>query len=99
MRFDYNDKLVGEETVKNDTFNHMRTEFSRAVLKRYHGVKGVLENIWDLDNTKALLSGRLQTIAAKDPETWTAKNLIDMALISCLLWNGVDDEVEEPVEE
>jgi hypothetical protein len=98
MRFDYNEKMVGVESVKNDTFNHMRTEFSRKLLMRFHKIKDVLENIWDLDNTKALLAGRLQTIAAKDPETWTAKNLIDMALISCLLWNGVEDEVEEPAE-
>jgi hypothetical protein len=92
MRFDYNDKLVGEETVKNETFNHMRTEFSREMLKRFHQVKSTLEDIWDLDNTKDLLAGRLQTIAAKDPSTWTARNLIDMSLISCLLWNGVEDE-------
>jgi hypothetical protein len=92
MRFDYNEKLVAEETVKNDTFNHMRTEFSREMLKRFHKVKAVFENIWDLDNTKNLLAARLQNIASKDPETWTAKNMVDMSLISCLLWNGVEDE-------
>jgi hypothetical protein len=70
----------------------MRTEFSREMLKRFHQVKSTLEDIWDLDNTKDLLAGRLQTIAAKDPSTWTARNLIDMSLISCLLWNGVEDE-------
>jgi hypothetical protein len=95
LRFDYNNSLVGVDEVKNSTFNVMRTEFSRAMLKRFHKVKDVLENIWDLDNTKALLAGRLQLIAAKDPETWTTKNLVDMALISCLLWNGVAEEVED----
>jgi hypothetical protein len=95
LRFDYSKKMVGEETVKNETFNHMRTAFSSQILHRFHKVKDVLENIWDLDNTKSLLAGRLQVIAAKDPEAWTTKNLIDMALISCLLWNGVGDEVED----
>ena len=92
LRFDYNDGLIGVETVKDNTFNTIRHEFSRAILRRFHVVKGILEDIWDLDNTKALLAGRLQAIALKDPGTWTAKNLIDMALISCLLWNGVEDE-------
>jgi len=95
MRFDYNSSLVTVEDVKNSTFNTMRTEFARAILRRFHEVKETLENVWDLDNTKALLAGRLRTIAAKSPSTWTARNLIDMALICCLLWNGVEDEVEE----
>jgi hypothetical protein len=92
LRFDYNDGIVGVDSVKSSMFNTLRHEFSRVLLKRFHAVKNILEDIWDLNNTKALLAGRLQALAAKDPNTWTAKNLIDMALISCLLWNGVPDE-------
>ena len=92
LRFNFNNYVAQLEEVKNATFNTMRTEFSRAMLKRFHKVKDIIEDIWDLDNTAALLAGRLKTIAAKDPSAWTTKNLIDMALISCLLWNGVEDE-------
>lgn len=95
LRFNFNDNIEQIEAVKNSTFNTMRTSFSKAMLTRFHQVKTVIEDVWDLDNTKALLAGRLQTIAAKDPSTWTVKNLLDMSLICCLLWNGVEDETEE----
>jgi hypothetical protein len=92
MRHNFADKFKTEDEHRSTTFNEMRHDFSKALLKRFHKIKDAIEDIFDLDNTKALLAARLKTIADKNPQNWTAKNLIDMALISCILWNGVDDE-------
>ena len=42
-------------------------------------------------SNEELLAGRLQTLAAKDPATWTENNLLDMALICSILFNITDD--------
>jgi hypothetical protein len=68
------------------------------MLKRFHKIKSSIEDIWDLVTNKAALAGRLQTIAARDPSTWTINNLMDMALICCILWNDTEDPAPEPEE-
>ena len=95
MRYDYLDQMVTEETQKNKSFNILRTAFSGIMLLRFRDIRGSIENIWDLVANKAALAGRLQTIAAKDPSTWTINNLIDMSLICCILWNGTEDTSPE----
>jgi hypothetical protein len=84
-----------EEDHKNMAFNELRTDFSKAILKRFHEIKGNIEDIWDIVQNKGLLFSRLQTIAAKDPADLTENNLKDMALICCILWNGVDPTLPE----
>ena len=95
MRNDFANHAVSEDTQKNKAFNVLRTTFSSAILNRFHEIKTVIEDIWDLVANKAVLAGRLQTIAAKDPSTWTINNLLDMALICCILWNDTEDPEPE----
>ena len=92
MRQNFEDHAVDVDGQKYRAFNELRTTFSKTLLSRFYEVKDVIEDVFDLANTKALLEGRLKVLAAK--EVYTAKNLVDMALISCILWNGVEDEVE-----
>ena len=73
------------------TFNNLSHDFRKECLKRFFEVKDNIENWQDVIANEALLAGRLQTIAAKDPATWTENNLKDMALISNILWNIEDD--------
>jgi hypothetical protein len=94
MRNDFTSHAVTEETQKNQAFNALRTTFSKAMLKRFHEIKGSIEDIWDLVTSMTALRDRLKTIAAKEGE-WTISNLIDMALICCILWNNTEDEQED----
>lgn len=89
MRQTYTDYSVNIDGQKYAAFNNLRATFSKALLKRFYEIKDVIEDVFDLANTQAVLEGRLKVLAAK--EVYTAKNLIDIALISCVLWNGVDD--------
>ena len=98
MRNDFANHAVSEDNQKNVAFNVLRTTFSKAMLKRFHEVKAVIEDIWDLATNKAALAGRLKTIAFKDSSTWTVNNLLDMALICCILWNDTEDPAPEPEE-
>jgi hypothetical protein len=98
MRTDFTDEAISENAQKNRAFNILRNNFSREILRRFHGIKSSIEDIWDLVTNKAVLSGRLQTIAARDPSTWTINNLMDMALICCILWNDTEDIPPEPEE-
>ena len=99
MREDFTNHAVSEDRQKHNAFNMLRTKFSKAMLMRFHEVKSVIEDIWDIVANKAALAGRLQTIAAKNPSTWTISNLMDMALICCILWNDTEDPAPEPPEE
>ena len=80
------------EQAQVATFNDLSHEFRKACLKRFVAVKDNIEDWQDVIANEALLAGRLQTIAEKDPSTWTENNLKDMALISNILWNIEDVE-------
>jgi hypothetical protein len=84
-----------EEDHKNMAFNELRTSFSREMLRRFHEIKGNIEDIWELTENKGLLFSRLQVIAEKDAADVTENNLKDMALICCILWNGSDETSPE----
>jgi hypothetical protein len=90
MRSDPTSHVRTTDQLKSIAFNELRTDFSRAMLKRFHEIKDNIENIWELTENKGLLFARLQTIAAKDPADLTENNLKDMALIACFLWNEGD---------
>jgi hypothetical protein len=92
LRHDYQTDLPDENAVKASMFNKLRRSFSKAVLRRFYVVEDQIEDIWDLTSNYNLLADRLKDIAGKDPATWTAKNLVTMALICCILWNGIEDE-------
>ena len=74
-----------------DTYNTLNQDFRKACLKRFMVVKDNIENWQEAITDEALLTVRLQTIAAKDPTTWTENNLLDMALICSILFNIDDD--------
>jgi len=82
------DAAVGQAEYK--VFNSLRSDFSQAVLERFIQIKDQVEDWTDAIALEAQLRTRLQTIAAK--ATYTENNLIDMALISCMLWNIVEVE-------
>ena len=64
----------------------MLAEFKRILVKQFKKRKNHIEDWQNLDATaKAKLENRLQVIA--DKSTWTVNDLLDMALISALLWN------------
>jgi hypothetical protein len=90
MRSDPTSLVRSDNELEGIAFNELRTDFSRAMLKRFHEIKGNIENIWELTENKGLLFARLQTIAAKDPADLTGNNLKDIALIACFLWNEGD---------
>jgi len=73
------------EQAEGKAFNMLRTDFSKELLRRFHEVKDTIEDWTDVIAVEALVKARLKTLA--DKETWTENNLIDMALISCILWN------------
>ena len=85
--------IIDEATARAeyDTYNTLNHEFRKAILRRFLQVKDNIENWQDAINNEALLADRLQTIAAKDPATWTENNLSDMALICSILFNITDD--------
>jgi hypothetical protein len=83
-----------EEDRKNRAFNQLRTDFSKVMLRRFHEIKGNIEDIWELTENKGLLFNRLQVIAEKDAADVTENNLKDMALICCILWNDSDTDPE-----
>ena len=87
LRIDYKDLTMSDDLKKGKAFNTLRNEFSSAILKRFVDIRDSIEDIWDLVTNKSFLEARLQTISAKDPSTWTEKNLKDMAIICCILWN------------
>ena len=85
--------IIDEATTRAeyDTYNTLNQDFRKALLRRFVQVKDNIEDWQDVINNQALLAGRLQTIAAKDPATWTENNLLDMALICSILFNIDDD--------
>jgi hypothetical protein len=94
MRSDTAGLIQTEDQRKNRAFNSLRTEFSRQMHSRFHEVKANIEDIWDLVENKVALEDRLRILAAK-PE-YTTNNLKDMALIGCILWNGLEDPEPAP---
>jgi hypothetical protein len=64
----------------------MLSEFKRVLLAQFKLRKNNIEDWQDLDETKLeQLQNRLRVIA--DKSDWSMNNLLDMALISALLWN------------
>lgn len=81
--------LIDQAAVSADfaAYNELNHDFRRAILQRFVKVRDNIENWQEAITNKALLAGRLQTIAAKNPATWTENNLLDMALICSVLFN------------
>lgn len=91
MRRDYEDVAIPVEVQKAKAFNALRSEFDHAMRSRFEDIKDNIEDIWDMVTNKTLLDARMKTLAAKDIGSLTAKNLLDISIICCILWNDTPD--------
>jgi hypothetical protein len=98
-RLRYNSQAVIDQAVAgadSRTFDALSNVFRSQCFERFQDIKDNIENWQEVIANESILQGRLQTIAEKDPSTWTENNLKDMALICNILWNV--EEIEDPDE-
>ena len=93
LKYDSQTK-IDEATASAEftTFNGMSHDFRKATLKRFMAVKDNIEDWQDAITNEELLKARLQTLAAKS--VYTEANLMDMSIISNILWNIEEEEAE-----
>ena len=97
MRVNYQERSVGIDTQKKQALNYLLRSFCFTIFKRFIDVRSQIEDIWDLVTNESLLKGRLKTLVSKD--VYKESDLVDIALLSCILWNGVEDPPPTPPED
>ncbi len=89
LRIDFDDFLADFNARANHrAFSQLIDLFISAMNSRFKIIKDQVEDWKDAIVNEDLLKARLQTIAAKS--TYTEDNVIDMALLSMILWNIED---------
>lgn len=73
--------------AENQVAGEMISDFNRELKKQFKKRKDVIEDWQDVTTQKANLMNRLRTVA--DRNSWTEDNVLDMALISAILWNDI----------
>jgi len=77
------------QNAQNDSFNELRNEFGKDVLRRYHQIKDNLENFDEIVANESVIITRLKNIASKS--TYTENDLLNMGVGLCFLYNITDD--------
>ena len=86
-KYDVAERLAAlTSRLEDQTAGEMLTEYKRALHAQFKVRKTQIEDWQDLTPEKQVqIRNRLQVIA--DKPVWTINNLLDMALITALLWN------------
>lgn len=77
-------------TSNNRAFVRLLDLFRQDLLKRFDTVKDNIEDWSDPITYEDLLKDRIRVLAAK--ASWSENNLLDMNLISIILWNIKETE-------
>jgi len=87
------------DALKSRALRRLLNKFAEAGFIRFAEIEGNIEDIWDIAANQETLYARLQTIASKDFEDLSIKNMIDISLIGAFLWNNTEDPAPEPLPE
>ena len=68
------------------TAAEIMNEFKQELFQHFKKRKDHIEDWQDIDGQLNAFKNRLRVIA--DKEAWTKDNVLDMALISALIWNN-----------